>query len=75
MVSLASVNADEGYIPYFPDFMEPDGIGFRDNAEFMIYTCWTTHSSECSYPPPESKYFKSRNFHLASTIAFIFPFF
>ena len=34
LVSLAPVSADEGYIPYFPDFLEPDGIGFRGTAEF-----------------------------------------
>ena len=34
VVSLAPVFADEGYIPYFPDFLEPDGIGFRGTAEF-----------------------------------------
>ena len=32
VVSLAHVYADEGYIPYFPDFLEPDGIGFRGPA-------------------------------------------
>ena len=27
-LSLAPVYADEGYIPYFPDFLEPDGIKY-----------------------------------------------
>ena len=39
VVSLTPVNADEGYIPYFPDFMEPDGIGFRGTAEYSIVNC------------------------------------
>ena len=32
MVSLASVYADEGYIPFFPDFLEPDGIKIRNGT-------------------------------------------
>ena len=42
VVSLAPVNADEGYITYFPDFLEPDGIGFRGPAEIQNQICWTT---------------------------------
>ncbi|MEE2717050.1 MAG: hypothetical protein VX610_06455 [SAR324 cluster bacterium] len=41
LVSLASVSADEGYIPYFPDFLEPDGIGFRGPAEIEYRSCMT----------------------------------
>ena len=37
MVSLASVYADEGYIPYWPDFLEPDGITLR-YAEYHLET-------------------------------------
>ena len=33
LVTLASVYADEGYIPFF---LEPDGIGFRGPAEIGI---------------------------------------
>ena len=33
MVSIAPVSADEGYIPFFPDFLEPDGIGIRADSE------------------------------------------
>ena len=32
LVSLAPVSADEGYIPFFPDFLEPDGIGIRADS-------------------------------------------
>jgi len=32
VVSLAPVHADEGYIPFFPDFLEPDGIGIRSSS-------------------------------------------
>ncbi len=44
LVTLAPVHADEGYIPYFPDFMEPDGIGFRGPALIDGDLCWTSHS-------------------------------
>ena len=37
VVSLAPVCADEGYIPFFPDFLEPDGIGFRGTAELRYH--------------------------------------
>ena len=40
LVSLAPVYADEGYIPYFPDFLEPDGIGFRGPASIRASNCW-----------------------------------
>ena len=33
MVSLAPMSADEGYIPFFPDFLEPDGIAIRDKSK------------------------------------------
>ena len=33
LVTLASVKADEGYIPFFPDFLEPDGIAIRDKSK------------------------------------------
>ncbi len=31
---------DEGYIPFFPDALEPDGIGFRGPASSKIQHCW-----------------------------------
>jgi len=40
MVSLAPLYADEGYIPFFPDFLEPDGIGFRGPASIKAQNCW-----------------------------------
>ena len=40
VVSLAPVSADEGYIPYFPDFIEPDGIGFRGPSTVVGGNCW-----------------------------------
>ena len=46
LVTLASVFADEGYIPYFPDFLEPDGIGFRGPAENVTRHCWSEYSVE-----------------------------
>ena len=44
VVSLAHVYADEGYIPYFPDFLEPDGIGFRGPASIESKLCWSSAS-------------------------------
>ena len=32
-VTLAPVDANEGYIPFFPDFIEPNGIGFRGTSD------------------------------------------
>ena len=60
VVSVASVCADEGYIPFFPDFLEPDGIGFRGPAEIQYHACWTKtslsdpnlESSDCSDDTP-----------------------
>ena len=40
VVSLAPVHADEGYIPYFPDFLEPDGIGFRGPTGIRTKNYW-----------------------------------
>ena len=51
VVSLASVCADEGYIPFFPDFMEPDGIVFRGPASIIGVSCWTSHSDCASHKP------------------------
>ena len=48
LMSLAPVCADEGYIPFFPDFLEPDGIGFRGPSEIRYHNCWTSYSG---YPP------------------------
>ena len=47
LVSLAPLHADEGYIPYFPDFLEPDGIGFRGPAEIESKNCWSLYGT-CS---------------------------
>ncbi len=44
VVTLAPVYADEGYIPYFPDFLEPDGIGFRGPAESHYKACWSQNN-------------------------------
>ena len=54
-MSIAPVYADEGYIPYFPDFMEPDGIGFRGPAENNFKACWSQNSVEevCGYDVEE----------------------
>ena len=41
MVSLATVSADEGYIPFFPDFLEPDGIGYIGPSEISKNDCWS----------------------------------
>ena len=46
MVSLSPVSADEGYIPYFPDFLEPHGIGFRGPAEISNKACWTNDDTD-----------------------------
>ena len=51
VVSLASVHGDEGYIPYFPDFLEPDGIGFRGPADIGIDNCWTPNSTPKTLAP------------------------
>ena len=51
VVSVASVCADEGYIPFFPDFLEPDGIGFRGPASIIGGSCWTSHSDCVSHKP------------------------
>ena len=42
VVTLAPVHADEGYIPFFPDFLEPDGIGFRGPASIIGDVCWSS---------------------------------
>ena len=44
LVSLAPVFADEGYIPYFPDFLEPQGIGFRGPSSTKAQICWADHN-------------------------------
>ena len=56
LVSLAHVFADEGYIPYFPDFLEPDGIGFRGPEEHYNKACWSQNSVEevCDSEAPEN---------------------
>ena len=43
VVSLAPVSADEGYIPFFPDFLEPDGIGFKGTATINTMHCWADY--------------------------------
>ena len=44
LISLAPVFADEGYIPYFPDFLEPHGIGFRGPSSTKAQTCCADHN-------------------------------
>ena len=74
VVSHASVCADEGYIPFFPDFLEPDGIGFRGPAEIQYHACWTKTSlsdptSDCSDDTPiGAPYSQGRASVLASPI-------
>ena len=69
VVSLAPVCADEGYIPYFPDFLEPDGIGFRGTAESKFLGCWTTDSSSaCSDNPKGTNYSEGETASKASPI-------
>jgi hypothetical protein len=55
VVTLAPVCEDEGYIPCFPDFLEPDGIGFRGPAENNSKACWSQNSVEeiCGYDAPK----------------------
>ena len=48
LVSLAPVFADEGYIPFFPDFLEPDGIGFRGPSEISNQACWSSTAVACN---------------------------
>jgi len=45
VVYLSPVFADEGYIPFFPDALEPDGIGFKGPASLRATNCWADH--EC----------------------------
>ena len=45
VVYLSPVFADEGYIPFFPDALEPDGIGFRGPASLRSTNCWADY--EC----------------------------
>ena len=51
VVSLAHVYADEGYIPYFSDFLEPDEIGFRGSEVIIGVSCWISHSDSSSHKP------------------------
>ena len=59
VVSLAPVYADEGYIPYVPDFLEPDGIGFKGPSQIMYHNCWTSYSGYPPYFPPGDSHFCS----------------
>ena len=69
VVSLAPVCADEGYIPYFPDFLEPDGIGFRGPAEIRNDICWTTsQGNQCEEKIEGVPFVKSSSHVLASPI-------
>ena len=43
VMSFAPVCADEGYIPYFPDFLEPDGFGYRGSATINTMHCWADY--------------------------------
>ena len=55
VVPLAPVFADEGYIPYFPDFIEPDGIGFRGPASIKASNCWANYECKSGESLPEQK--------------------
>ena len=72
MVLLAPVCADEGYIPYFPDFLEPDGIGFRGPSEIIYRSCMTgadIKDGDCSDDTPIGvPYSQGRSSVLASPI-------
>ena len=71
MVSLSPVSADEGYIPYFPDFMEPDGIGFRGTAENTLESCWSNYYSDpCDQAHEGVGSVQSNSGNLASPITF-----
>ena len=71
LVSLAPVSADEGYIPYFPDFLEPDGIGFRGPAEIASRNCWSSYGT-CSSGGGGDPFVKSRSYVRASPITIEF---
>ena len=66
VVSLASVYADEGYIPYFPDFLEPDGIKFRYSQEY--YETYISYRNAGAYTEIISTQNKLR--HLGPTSSF-----
>ncbi len=51
VVPLAHVYADEGYIPYLSDFLEPDEIGFRGSEVIIGVSCWISHSDCSSHKP------------------------
>jgi hypothetical protein len=57
MVSLALVCADKGYIPFWPDFLEPNGIKLRYGVnrhfdEFGTTNCASVKfQSKCTYNP------------------------
>ena len=40
VVYLSPVCADEGYILFFPDPLDPDGIGFKGPASLRATNCW-----------------------------------
>ena len=48
LVSLLPVYTDEGYIPFFPDFLELDWIGLRGLQKLNIIHLLTPYSE---YPP------------------------
>ena len=72
MVSLAPVFADEGYIPFFPDTLEPDGIGFRGPSSIKSQTCWSDF--ECAgepeklVPPKGSTFAGARSYTKSSPV-------
>ena len=64
LVTLAPVYADEGYIPFWPDFLEPNGITLRYGVnrhfdEFGTTNCASLkfQTKKCTYNP----YLKSNN--------------
>ena len=72
LVSLAPVFADEGYIPYFPDALEPDGIGFRGPAEIFSRNCWSSYGKCDGGAPLGDPFVKSRSHVRASPITIEF---
>ncbi len=46
LIFSGPMKAEEGYIPFFPDGLEPDGIGFRGPASLKVQHCWA--EKKCS---------------------------
>ena len=68
LVSLAPVYADEGYIPFFPDFLEPNGIGFRGPSSIRATNCWAEHLCSSDSIPAGSSYSRGSSYVLSSPV-------